>query len=65
MAESLRHHIAMHAFPHVGECTASFGVAAYLPGDTIAAVEARADKALYAAKQGGRNRVVVGGRASD
>ncbi|MFY7866357.1 GGDEF domain-containing response regulator [Roseateles sp.] len=65
MAESLRQHIATHGFPHVGECTASFGVAAYLPGDTIAAVEARADKALYAAKQGGRNRVVVGGRASD
>ncbi|MEJ6006193.1 diguanylate cyclase [Paucibacter sp. AS339] len=65
LAENLCRHVAAHAFPHVGECTASFGVAAYMPGDTIASVETRADKALYAAKQGGRNRVVVGERASD
>ena len=64
MAENLRLSIAAHDFPHVGACSASFGAASYLPGDTIAAVETRADKALYAAKQGGRNRVMAGERGS-
>jgi diguanylate cyclase (GGDEF)-like protein len=37
--------------------TASFGVAEYVPGDTVASLVKRADHALRAAKQAGRNRV--------
>jgi len=39
--------------------TASFGVAEVAPGETIEAVFQRADKALYEAKNGGRNQVCV------
>ncbi|MDC8771233.1 GGDEF domain-containing response regulator [Roseateles albus] len=59
-AETLRRRIEGFVFPHVGQCTASFGVAAYVPGDTSASVGERADRALYAAKAGGRNRVMLG-----
>jgi len=37
--------------------TASFGVATLQPGETIGVLMQRADKALYTAKQNGRNRV--------
>lgn len=36
--------------------TASFGIAAYRKGDTIDSLFERADKAMYAAKEEGRNR---------
>jgi diguanylate cyclase (GGDEF)-like protein len=38
--------------------TASFGTAQWAPGEDPEALVARADKALYAAKESGRNRVV-------
>ena len=40
--------------------TASFGVAAYQPGDTVDGFIERADQALYDAKMMGKNQVVVG-----
>jgi PleD family two-component response regulator len=39
--------------------TASFGIAAYLPGDTSESLLHRADQALYLAKATGRNRIVL------
>jgi diguanylate cyclase (GGDEF)-like protein len=39
-------------------CTVSIGAATLEPGETIAAMLSRADQALYAAKAGGRNRVM-------
>ncbi|GAB1393715.1 hypothetical protein MASR1M60_18790 [Rhodocyclaceae bacterium] len=58
-ADKLRQLIASYAFPDVGHVTASFGVATYLPDEDIDDFLSRADKALYAAKANGRNRVEV------
>ncbi|CDM24325.1 hypothetical protein BN940_09321 [Castellaniella defragrans 65Phen] len=57
LAERLRQAIARQAIPEVGHCTASLGVAAYRPGDDAPSLIARADRALYEAKDAGRNRV--------
>lgn len=56
-AEKLRELIAKHQFETVGTKTASIGVASFKENDTIPALMARADKALYRSKANGRNRV--------
>jgi diguanylate cyclase (GGDEF)-like protein len=62
LAEKLREHMGMQAWPAGLSVTASFGVAEHLPAEDIGAVIERADAGLYAAKRGGRNRVHVHGQ---
>jgi diguanylate cyclase (GGDEF)-like protein len=59
LAERLRAALAVHEHPSVGKVTASFGVAQHRPGETSDQLFARADEALYRAKEGGRDRVEV------
>jgi len=58
-AENLRRKVEAHAFPVVGRVTISLGVAEALPHEDMEGFFARADAALYRAKNGGRNRVVA------
>jgi len=55
--ERLRAAVAAYSFPRVGQVTVSVGISALRPGDTPSGAFERADKALYWAKQNGRNRV--------
>jgi diguanylate cyclase (GGDEF)-like protein len=57
LAEKVREKVAEHRFPKIGQLTASFGVAACREEDTAATLLARADAALYRAKNAGRDRV--------
>ncbi|GAA3979654.1 GGDEF domain-containing protein [Allohahella marinimesophila] len=62
IAERLRLKIESHRFSFNGAtipCTASFGVSAYKPEDTRSDLLSRADRALYKAKQSGRNKVLI------
>ena len=55
--ERLRQTVAAHRFPRVGQITVSAGLSAIRAGDSPSAAFERADKAVYWAKQNGRNRV--------
>ncbi|MBI5922086.1 MAG: diguanylate cyclase [Betaproteobacteria bacterium] len=57
VAEKLRNLIASQDFPGVGKVTCSFGVTAWQQDDSETSLVARADKALFEAKKGGRNQV--------
>ena len=57
VAERLRRQVGERASDDAPACTLSVGVAALRPGDTFDALVARADAALFRAKQDGRDRV--------
>lgn len=56
-ADKLRTLVAEHDFQTVGHLTISLGLTSFQAGDSIESLMERADKALYQAKAGGRNRV--------
>jgi diguanylate cyclase (GGDEF)-like protein/PAS domain S-box-containing protein len=57
-AENLRKIIAAHQFPGAGTLSCSFGVTASYEGDAKEDIFLRSDKALYKAKNAGRNCVI-------
>ena len=65
LAERIRKAIMAFEFRGVGYVTASFGVAEYREDDTWESWLCRSDAALYAAKEGGRNRVITDACGAD
>lgn len=57
LAEELRLSIEQESFGVLLDMTLSLGLAHYRPGDTRESIIERSDRALYQAKQAGRNRV--------
>ena len=57
LAEKLRANIERHDFPVIKSKTVSFGMTIYQKDDTSHGLIAKADRALYIAKENGRNRV--------
>jgi diguanylate cyclase (GGDEF)-like protein len=55
--ERLRTNVSDYAFPRVGRITVSVGFTSLRPEDTPSAAFERADKAVYWAKQNGRDQV--------
>ena len=60
IAEKIRTKIESSDFKINQPVTCSFGVAQYEKGEQLESFVARADNALYAAKEAGKNRVNVG-----
>ncbi len=58
-AERFRARVASEDFGLDETVTISLGVAEYIPGEGVDMVLLRADKAMYKAKEAGRNKVVV------
>jgi len=56
--ERLRANVAAYVFPRAGRITVSIGFTEVRPGDSPSGAFERADKAVYHAKQNGRNQVV-------
>lgn len=59
LAERLRAKVAAAVFDNVGKVTISIGVAQWQAGNSRRKLVERADRAMYAAKQSGRNRVSI------
>ena len=58
IAEQIRKKIESHYFKGVGKLTCSMGCTLYIDQEDIKTAIDRADKALYIAKESGRNSVV-------
>ena len=56
--ESLRDVVSTHTFIHIGHMSSSFGVAKKEEVDDMHSLLQRADKALYEAKDAGKNQVI-------
>ncbi|OIN04368.1 hypothetical protein BFR47_06940 [Oceanisphaera psychrotolerans] len=59
LAERIRQAVGATDFGSVGTVTLSIGVSLWRPGDSRKSLVTRADMAMYAAKQAGRNRVMT------
>ena len=59
LLEKIRLSLSNIRIPNVRQITASFGVAQHFQEELLADVIARADSALYRAKESGRNKVLV------
>jgi diguanylate cyclase (GGDEF)-like protein/PAS domain S-box-containing protein len=57
LAERIRQQVRSEPFAGIGAVTVSLGVAEIAPGETLEHLEERADRALYAAKDRGRDTV--------
>jgi len=58
-AEKLRDLLENQNYSIKIQATGSFGIAGYQSGDSVSSLIERADRALYRAKTGGRNRVEI------
>lgn len=63
LAERIRKRVHAYRDGEVGSVTLSLGAAQFSPGETIEALIARADTALYDAKHAGRDRLAVAAKA--
>lgn len=59
LAEKLRERIAQESFEKIGSLTCSLGLTQIHQGDDSASIFDRVDKAMYDAKSGGRNCVMI------
>ena len=59
LAERIRAAIEKYKFPKTGTVTGSFGVTQFVKSDNEETFTKRVDRALYKAKQKGRNRVIA------
>lgn len=55
--DGFRYHIRQHTFPRIGELSFSAGFCSLRPGDYLPTILDHADKALYYAKEHGRDQV--------
>ena len=59
VAKKLQHEIRKYRFPKVGKITCSFGITEFKHTDSIYRLMIRVDQALYDAKRGGRDLIVI------
>ena len=59
LAEKIRESIAEYQFPDIYHLTCSIGVTELHPEDDFTKAFNRLDKAMYASKQSGRNKVTL------